>query len=181
MTTSIVRTVQAITIPEEIGVIREQWVESKREELERARVATAQLREAGATTARLRRSEERVTLLRKVVRALDAGFIPIPRFDSSKLRLDLEELPLKVIMRVNEVVAQKVFDELRLVSGQVSQGRRGRYGRQPVRDPLVVGVVRTPEVREDRNGWSQVVVPGREEHFLIAWWRPEDERDEDMF
>ena len=65
MTTDVVRTVQAITIPEEIGVIREQWIASKREDLERARVAAAQLREAGATIARLRRAEERVTLLRK--------------------------------------------------------------------------------------------------------------------
>jgi hypothetical protein len=67
------------------------------------------------------------------------------------------------------------------VTGQ-EEGRVGRR-RRSARDPLLVGVMRHAAmiVPGSDRGWGPQRHPGREEHFLIAWWRPEDERDEVMF
>ena len=170
-----------ITIPEEIAQIRQSWAESKRQELAMAQSAYGALQEAGATARKLQRVREQIAMLRKVIRALDAGFVPIPRFDSEKLRLDTEELPLKAITAINEATAQRIFDELRLVAGRDPVSRRGPRGRITRRDPLVIGVVRTPEI-VTQNEYGYVAERwSLEEHFLIAWWRPEDTWIQDNF
>ena len=167
-----------ITVPEEIIQIRATWVKSKEIELERARSALQQLRESDASERRIQRVTERVSLLRKVVRVLQAGYLPIPRFQGDLLRLDMEELPLKAIVAVNEAAAQKLFDEFRLVQGVGATSKRGT-ARINQRDPLIVGVARTKTLRPDpERSWIQW---SQEEHFLIAWWRPEDERQEEMY
>jgi hypothetical protein len=184
--------VQPITLPDEVVEVRGQWIESKRQELQLAMGAAKDLRALKVSGARLTRANDRVRLLRKVVAALEAGYIPIPRFDGEKLDVDLEELPAKAIAALVVGGRARLFDEVRLVAGQESisrptwsQRRSGRNTRRNQRDPLLVGVVRTPERRmKGRDAWGSVremVVPGMEEHFLIAWWRPEDERMEEMF
>jgi len=175
------------TIPEEIAIINEQWVEGKELELANARYALQMLEESGASSRKMRRIKERVGLLVKVVEALKKGCIIIPRFDTSTLRIEQEELPLKAIIAINEAKAKQVFDDYRIVMGREARNQ-GNRRRMTQRDPLIVGINRTPVfcIGEDHDNkprseyhfcerWSL------EEHFLIAWWRPEDERMEDMF
>lgn len=171
-----------LTIPGDFSQVRQSWIAAKETELTKAQDALLALQETDATERRIRRTKERVSLLKKTIRALKAGYIPIPRFDSNKLTLDMEELPVNAIIAVSEAKAQALFDEFRLITGHIANNRRGRYGRIAQRDPLIVGVVRTPSIvlttwqdGTARETWSA------EEHFLIAWWRPEDENLEDMF
>src|SRR3990167_2709480 len=131
METTIAVRSTVIAIPEEIVRIREEWIITKQAELEMARQALVRLEESGATERRLKRTRERINLLKRVVTALAKGFVPIPRFDSQKLTLDQEDLPLKAIVAVNEAQAQKIFDEFRIVLGRDSQVRQGPYGRIP--------------------------------------------------
>lgn len=180
-------TASAITRLENVAEIRGTWLESKRQELGLAEAAVGALANTegiAPNSWRLRNAQNRVRLLRKVVRALEHGFVPIPRFSSQTLDLDLEELPVSAIVALKEAQAEEIFEEIRFVRGDVGDSRRGR-ARRAARDPLLVGVVRTPSIDlgEFRNVGGEWVrrIPGREEHFLIAWWRPEDERDEVMF
>lgn len=167
--------------------LKSAWIDGKRGELERAVEALRRLKSANAGDGRLGRLRERIALLRKVVRALEAGYIPLPRFDAERLRIDTEELPLSALVAVDEAQASALFDEIRLVRGQESRSRAPwSRARRQQRDPLLVGVIRTPEHREggptERNPYREFTVyPGREEHFLLAWWRPEDEVAEEMF
>ena len=145
MTTLAVQETHIIKVPEDLVGIRKEWVKSKEVELIRAEEALKALRATDASPARLERTSRRITLLRKVVKALQAGFIPIPRFASTTLRTDMEWLPTKVIIAVSEAKAQPLFDEFRIVAGQEGQSRQGPYGRRAQRDPLIVGVCRVPE------------------------------------
>lgn len=176
--------VQPITLPSEVAEIREEWIENKRHELMLATDALKDLKVIKAGHSRLTRANDRVRLLKKVVAVMEAGFIPIPRFDSEKLDIDVQALPAKAIAALAVSDAFKLFDEIRFVTGQESDSRNAwpRRGRRNQRDPIIVGVVRTPEhvIENPRTGW-RAPLPGLEEHFLIAWWRPEDERDETMF
>ena len=172
-----------ITVPDEIVVVRQTWVTSKKEELTNAEQALVALKSAGATSRKIQRVQERINLLRKIVRALEAGFLPIPRFDAHKLRLDQENLPLKAVLAIENATAQKLFDEFRIITG-----RNGQSGRTRRRDPLIVGVVRTRRQIHyrgrpgDRYYRTPVVdVPAAEEHFLVAWWRPEDLHQTDSY
>ena len=167
-----------ITKPEDIAEIRQEWLEGKKRELESAKVALDELGEVGASERKIRRTKERVGLLKKVVRCLENGFIPIPRFDSNRLRLENEELPLSAITAVKEATAQKIFDEFRIVQGREAMNQRGPRGRLARRDPIIVGVVRTPELQDQDRPWN---VWSMEEHFLVAWWRPEDQHPQDAF
>lgn len=180
-----VPTASAITRLEDVAEIRGTWVESKRQELALAESALKALRATEGVNPngwRVRNVQNRVKLLRGVVRALERGFIPIPRFDSLKLQIETEELPVSALVAFQVAQAEKIFDEIRFVRGRAPEGRRGPYGRSPARDPLLVGVVRVPDLEiRDARGWHVQTIRGREEHFLVAWWRPEDERDEVMF
>lgn len=173
-----------ITLPDEVALVRQEWITSKETELAQCREAAEKLKGLGATDAKMRRVRERINILQKTVNALKAGYIPIPRFQTSTLRLDLEELPLKAIVALDKAKGTALFDEIHFVAGREATSRRGPYRRQPRRDPLLVGIVRTPEVIEyedpvnkrwERARWSL------EEHFLIAWWRPEDISPEQVF
>ena len=188
MGTTLVTRSAVITVPDDIVRIRDEWVVTKQTELTMAREALVRLQESGATERRIKRTQERISLLRRVVRALEKGYVPIPRFDSNKLTLDQEELPLKAIVAVNEAQAQKLFDEFRIVQGSEGLARQGPYGRMPRRDPIIVGVVRTPQHSHKEvygpEAYSYRIVidvPGMEEHFLVAWWRPDDQWTQDSF
>lgn len=172
----------AITAPDDIITVRQQWVDTKKQELEAAEKALESLRKIDATTARIDRTRKTVYLLRKVVRALERGYIAVPRFVGQTLRFDLEELPLKVIFAVDQAKAQKLFDEFRLVQGNdLSTQQYGGRSRRLRRDPLVVGVIREPDliIRNER-GWL-IERYTFEEHFLISWWREEDVLPWDRF
>ena len=173
---------RVLTIPEDFSQIRQTWIKSKEEELVKAEQALVALSATDATDRRIRRTKERINLLKRVVHALKSGYVLIPRFNSDKLTMDMEELPLGAITAIDEAKAQHLFDEFRLIRGNLPEYRRGNMGRRPQRDPLIVGVVRTPGIVVDtwddgriRDQWML------EEHFLIAWWRPEDENMESMF
>lgn len=163
-----------ITVPEEIMRVREAWVTQKREELTAATQALEALRSLHAGAARLERCKKTVGLLRKVVRALEHGYIPIPRFRADTLRFELDELPLKAILSIQQAQAQKLFDEYRLVTGGMETQNFDRRQRRVTVDPLIIGVTREPT---QIMRWSDGTERRRilyEEHFLVAWWRPED-------
>jgi hypothetical protein len=176
---------QALMPLESVVAVRGEWVEAKRTELAGAEEALEALEALyGPDATRVRRVRGRVTLLRRVVRALERGYIPLPRFGSTRVNA-LEELPLRAVLALKAATDAAVFDEVRYVGGMPSESHRGRQGRRAQRDPLLIGVVRTPAIElpedERHGGFGPRYLPGEEEHFLIAWWRPEDERMEVMF
>jgi len=173
----------AIMRLEDVVEVRGTWVEAKRRELADAEAAVDALRSLAEVPAfRIKRAVARAGLLRKVVRALERGFIPIPRFSSRRLDVRFDELPVRAIAALGEAQALGIFDEIRFVAGDEGEHRRGRR-RRATRDPLLVGVVRIPAtaVPGSDRGWGQTWIPGVEEHFLVAYWRPEEERYEVMF
>lgn len=162
--------------------VQSTWLHLKEQELERMLEARAALKALGGHESRLARLADRVQLTRKVIAALRAGFVPIPRFDAHKLNPDVDVLPTRVLVAYAAAQNTELFDEVRLVEGRQSRSHHlGPNPRIAARDPLLVGIVRTPE-REGVTRWGgRTWIPGREEHFLVAWWRPEDDRDEDLF
>jgi len=173
----------AITRLENVAEIRSTWLDTKRAELDQAEQAAGALeRLYGADATRVKTAAKRVGFLRRVLAALERGMVPIPRFSGRRLTT-LDELPVSAIVALDAAGVTKVFDEILFVQGEFGETRRGQRRRQQ-RDPLLVGVVRTTGTQipeSERGGWGPTHLPGREEHFLIAWWRPEDERDEVMF
>ena len=167
--------------------IRPDWLDAKRNELMNAENALAALRQVAPDARRTGTVAERVSMLRKALVAMESGYVPIPRFDSVRLDLEMEVLPSHALVALAEAEEARVFNEVRFVRGRESESNRGPYRRVPARDPLLRGVIRTPEHRERRTNhdgsqsWMALVTPSREAHFLIAWWQPSDERDEDMF
>ena len=164
------------------------WIRAKRTELTACDAAIQAAKDANAGSNKLARLRERRRLLAKCVEVMELGYVPIPRFDANKLNIEIDVLPTAALVALGEATQLGVFDEFRLVTGRVSDSRPARFGqrnRVNQRDPLIVGVLRTPEHRRketDAHGWErEVVIPGREEHFLVAWWRPEDEREETLF
>jgi hypothetical protein len=186
---------QTVSMPAHVVSTANAWLEQKTDELAQAEQALSALRRLGGGHARLARVRERIRFLRHFVKAMNAGFLPIPRFDSERLDIDVEELPAEALVAMANANALRVFDEVRFVPGQVPTSRPGghREGRTwtrrrlTARDPLVVGLIRTPEhrvaidPRQRMEAWNTRVIPAREEMFLIAWWRPEDEADWTMF
>lgn len=171
-------------------VVQPSWLDAKRTELAKAEAAHQALVNLKATPRRKGLAMERVKFLRRVVTAMERGFVPLPRFDSETLQLDVEELPVVALQQLAAAKRTHAFDEVRFVRGRAPDSRpRSGFTRRRVatRDPLLVGVIRTTEHRipvkpTSANLWNDMaIIPAREEHFLIAWWRPEDERDEEMF
>lgn len=179
--------------PAEVLSVANHWLEQKRQELARAQVAAKALVQLGVPPARRRLAKERVRFLKRFVGALEQGYVPIPRFDADTLDLNVEELPAEALVALGQSKTKRLFDEVRYVTGREGDSRPGVHssargmltrGRQPKRDPLIVGIIRTAEHRvPDRSGWRSFdrVIPAREEHFLIAWWRPEDTTEADLF
>ena len=166
--------------PTDLVRLHPDWIAQKEAELADAEAALKTLAGLGASEWRIERVTKRVRLLRKTVKALQAGFVPIPRFRSEKLTFDIERLPLDVIVAVDEAKSKKVFDEFRIVVGTEADRSLGER-RTFRRDPLVVGIVREPDAqRNDASGWM-VERAVFEEHFLVAWWRPEDVRAEEEY
>lgn len=174
-----------VTSLEDVVNIRDSWLADKKAELERAVEANKALAGAGASETKLRYSRNRVSMLRKVVNIIESGFVPIPRFSADTLNIDFEQMPLKAIAAVSDAKASGLFDEIKVVRGtEPFRGRGiGERMRRTQRDPLLIGIVGMPGARLERtSGWPRRVdLPPLEEHFLLCWWRPEDEVDWDMF
>lgn len=183
---------QTAILPSPMVTTADRWLQQKRDELARAEAAVPALRTLGAKPARIRRVRERIRFLKRFVGALEHGYVPIPRFDSQDLDVDVDELPAEALVAMANAKALRLFDQVRFVPGRRAESRPGPHlvettrgrtwtrGRLAARDPLVVGIIRTPEhqVRDPSVSWPRlIVVPAREEHFLIAFWRPEDEQD----
>ncbi len=167
---------------ESVITIRDEWVTGKKEELERAISASKELKAAGAGETKLRYMRHRIAMLRKVVNILESGFVPIPRFAGEGLDIDFDELPLKAVAAVADAKATELFDDIQLVKGSVGDANRRNPYHRKVRDPFLVGIVRMVGVEiTDKRGWNTKTYPMREEHFLLCWWRPEDEIDGDLW
>lgn len=181
--------------PAEVLSVANHWLEQKRQELQRAQLAAKALVQLGVPPARRRLARERVRFLKRFVSALEHGYVPIPRFDADTLDLNIEELPAEALVALGQSKTKRLFDEVRYVTGRQPDSRPGghytsnqRWTRARIggRDPLIVGVIRTPEHQVPFPRWQgdthgTRTIPGREEHFLIAWWRPEDTTDADLF
>lgn len=178
-------TPQVALAPERLSSIHHRWLEEKRAQLSRAQVALEAVvrlfQQGGLTEERVKRVRERVQFLGRVVSAMEHGYVPIPRLGGQRLQIEAEELPPEVLLAYAQAQGAKLFGEFRLVAGEEASSR-GRRGRRAARDPLLIGVVRTPEHRIETGarGWP-IIVPAREAHFLISWWRPEDEQPEEMY
>lgn len=169
--------------PAQIVSGRDDIIARKRVELAAAREAIAALKSAGAGHSRVDRLRERARFIEKTITALEMGYVPIPRFDSLTLNLEAEELPAQALVALAYAQSAEAFDEIRIVRGMEPQGGRGNP-RRGARDPLLVGVISSPnhQVDDGQGRWNSVqFIPGRSSHFLIAWWQPEDERPETMF
>lgn len=189
-------TPRMIRRPADVLAVANHWLENKRVELARAEQAARALRRLDVPLRRRTLAFERVRFLKRFIGALEQGYVPIPRFDADTLDLNVEELPAEALVAMAETKGKKLFDEVRYVTGREPEahtrgGRYDRSGRWTHRgrggvDPLIVGVIRTPEhrvpnPRAPSARWEDRVIPSREEHFLIAWWRPEDTTDADLF
>jgi hypothetical protein len=86
--------------------IAPQWIAAKRAELMQAEAAVVALEGLyGRETFRLKQAIARRSLLRKVVKAMEAGFVPIPRFSGHKLT-ELDELPVSALVALDEAKAR---------------------------------------------------------------------------
>lgn len=174
-----------VTSASDLSAVRDTWITTKRVELQRGLGALVALRKAGASAARLAAVRDRVGMLKKVVKALELGYVPIPRFDSQTLNIDVQELPGPALVALAAARQAKLFHEVRFVTGRRETQGRG-YFRVRQRDPLLIGIVRTRHHvlswrNMDGRQWADVEVPSIEEHFMVAWWRPEDERADVLF
>lgn len=166
---------------EQVVQIRSEWLEDKRRELASAIEAQKALAGTGASETKLRYARNRVAVLRKIVNCLEAGFVPIPTFDSEKINVDIQQFPLKALLAINDANASGLFDEVRYVKGREQE----RFARMRSRDPLLIGTVRAPAQNvtvRNQYGYEQTVrYPAIVQDFLLAWWKPTDEVPEDMF
>ena len=116
-----------ITAVQDILEVRQTWVTGKAQELALAEAALKELQQAKAGEARIRRTQRNVQFLRKVVRVLKAGYLPIPRFEVSGNAFSLDEMPLKAIIAINEAQQQGVFDRIVSIAGR--QASRSGWSR----------------------------------------------------
>ena len=158
--------------PQELQATHAAWITRKKEELADCEKALDVYRnQDGVTPRQIRRVKEKVAFLSKVIVALEKGYLPIPRFDTSPYSLQETDMPVPVSILLNVEKARRdgVFTEIRLVEGRAQGQRQGPYPALGRRDPLIVGVI--------KHGTLQW---GYEEHFLLGWWRPEDMRPSDL-
>ena len=158
--------------PQELQATHAAWITRKKEELADCEKALDVYRnQDGVTPRQIRRVKEKVAFLSKVIVALEKGYLPIPRFDTSPYHLHEMDtpVPVSILLNVERARREGIFTEFRLVEGRAQGQRQGPYPALGRRDPLIVGVI--------KHGTLQW---GYEEHFLLGWWRPEDMRPSDL-
>ena len=141
-----------ITKPHELLAIKE------REISEGEKVIEAMMAIPNISKAKLARVKGRVLFMKRFVAKLKEGFLPIPRMVYDDVAhawngtITIDNLPIEAIVTIRDF--QNKFDALGLVRPSVG---RSRWGRQR-RDPFLIGIIRYGH---------------REEHFMLAWWRPD--------
>lgn len=171
--------------------IREDWVKQREQELATAEEGLKRLEavpfedwwQIGMTEVKLEIMRRDVSFLRQVVKTMQSGYVPIPRFEGQRLNLQITAVPLKALVAITKAAEAKLFHQFQIVEGLP------RPALAPPRDPIVVGIVTGPDVGEGfwvtpvggsrRQKHYRTVAPRREEHFMVAWWRPEDVRPGD--
>jgi hypothetical protein len=94
--------------------------------------------------------EKEIAFLEKRLGALEAGFIPFPRFDYATIEWSSERMNYKTLVRLKEAKEAGIFDDFGVVQDKYTHPRRQR-------DPLLVGIIRGAR--------------GYEEHFFIGVWQ----------
>ena len=94
---------------------------------------------------------------KRILGALEAGYMPMPRFPALTLEFCFELIPVEAIEAMGQAHDSGLFDEFRIVDG---------------RDATPWGTPRTSTSREARAKQDPILVGmiGRE-MFPLAWWR----------
>lgn len=95
----------------------------------------------------------------KILAALEAGFVPMPRLPALSLRFLLGLIPPDALLALDEAKKTGLFEEFRVVNGQDAdssgwprQPPDRKSGNAPRVDPVLVGMIAG-------------------EMFPVAWWR----------
>lgn len=94
--------------------------------------------------------EKNIDRLDRKVKALEGGFLQIPRFDWATLEWSSERLNFNTLRRLKEAKEAGIFDEFGVVQDKYTSTRKKR-------DPILVGVIFGGH--------------GKEEHFFIGTWK----------
>lgn len=144
-----------VTLKQGVMITRpELLLEVKKAEIEEGNRVLAELEKIdGISKHKISRVKGRIHFLEKFTRILQDGYLPIPRMEYERLEslwtgnIVLDQMPVEAIATVAEF--QDKFDRLGMVRPK-TQGRR--------RDPFLIGIIS---------------YGGIEEHFILAWWRPD--------
>ena len=93
--------------------------------------------------------EKEIIFLESRLAALEAGYIPVPRFDYASIAWSSERMNYQTLKRLKEAKDAGIFEDFGVVQDKYTHPRRER-------DPLLVGIL-----RGTRN---------YEEHFFIGVW-----------
>ena len=95
------------------------------------------------------RIEKEIIFLENRLVALEAGYIPVPRFDYASIAWSSERMNYQTLKRLKEAKDAGIFEDFGVVQDKYTRPRHGR-------DPLLVGILRGAR--------------GYEEHFFIGIW-----------
>ena len=108
----------------------------------------------GGARRRITQLTKRYDVARRLLEALEAGHVPIPRLPAVKLEYAIGLIPLEALESLDMAQNTGLFDEFRIIDGRAAN----RYGypqtrtRPKGRDPILVGMIGN-------------------ELFPLAWWR----------
>lgn len=95
--------------------------------------------------------EKNIDQLERKVKALEAGFLQIPRFDWATLEWSSERLNYSTLKRLKEAKEAGIFDDFGVVQDKYTRPHRKR-------DPILIGIIRGARYNH-------------EEHFFIGTWK----------
>ena len=133
----------------------------KEKEIEHAEKMIAEIEKIPEFSAcKKARARGRLRFMKRFVELLKKGYVPIPRMPFDTLHeftasIAFENLPLEALSAINQHRSQ--FDEIGIVRPFV-KGRR--------KDPIIIGILKYGQL---------------EEHFILAWWRPEIMKSSDLW
>lgn len=145
---------QMITSPREL-------ISAKEAEIAEGEIILEQLSQIkNISKTKVARVRGRINFQKRLLAMLKEGYLPIPRLEYEPVTQEyfggrkgwttsivIDQLPMAAIVTIAEF--QDKFDRFGIVRPR-SRGKR--------RDPLLIGIIR---------------YGGMEEHFVLAWWRPD--------